>query len=74
MDIKKAQALLDAHAPGWATADSAAHYVKAFTDPKHRMACLEALAAHGPAKPAKISKTKAKPKGKATTTTPPKEG
>ena len=69
MDTKTAQALLDKHAPGWATAANAAHHVKASTDPKFRMVCLEALVAHGAAKPAKITKTKAKPKGKATTKT-----
>jgi hypothetical protein len=68
MEKKQAKAILDEHAPGWAGAAVPAHHIKATTDPKFRMVCLEALAAHGPVKPAKISKTKAKPKGKATTT------
>jgi len=75
MDKKTAKAFLNMHAPGWADAEVASHYIKSSVDPKRRAECMSALTAHNSAQPAKITKTKAKPAGKAklkTTTT--KEG
>lgn len=75
MDKKTAKAFLNMHAPGWDDAEVASHHIKSSVDPKRRAECLSALTAHNSAQPAKITKMKAKPAGKAkpkTTTT--KEG
>ena len=76
MDKKEAKEILDKHAPGWSDADVSNHFIKSNTDPKNRMLCLRALAAHESGKPAKITETKAKakPKAKPKTTTTKKEG
>jgi len=70
MDKKTAKKLLNTHAPGWLKAESPAIHIKTTVDPKHRMACHKALAAHGPPKAAKIPTPtpKAKAKAKAKTT------
>lgn len=71
MDKKQAKATLNELAPGWAEAADPRMFIKQAVDPKHRMTCHAALTAHGPAKPAKIEKTKAaakaKPQAKTTT-------
>lgn len=75
MDKKTAKAFLNMHAPGWDDAEVASHHIKSSVDPKRRAECLSALTAHNSAQPAKITKMKAKPAGKAKSkTTTTKEG